>query len=208
MKEQNIIKTNTKRFFWLGTYVLFSVAINQWINIALYRDFWGILWFCDATAVILGIGLILKNTNLTTLSLVTAIPAQLPWIIDFFLEATGSGMGRTATIWSWGPSVFWASVNLHAIIIPISLYAVWKLGFSEKSLKLILLYGLLLLTATYLFSPVSGNRNCVFFGCDERTPGTGYLRHFLINSLLYWEVIWAISFFILRFLFKKISPVR
>ena len=155
-------KIKFDRFIFIGIYLLLSVAVNQWVNIAKYNNevgIRGIIWFCDLTAILLGIGMILKNKSLVTVSLVTAVPAQLPWIFDFFLEAAGNGMGRTAGIWGWGPEVFWATVNLHSMLIPLSLYGVYKLGFDAKGLKYALLYGAFVLFLSYSISPIKSNFN-------------------------------------------------
>lgn len=197
------MKIKVDRYFFIGLWVLISVLANQWANFVQWQDPFEILWFCDFTALILGVGLILKNRMLITLTLVSAVPAQSIWIIDFFLEAFGHGMGRTAQLWSYGHLVFWLSVNLHAILIPVSLYGVWKLGFNTKALKLTLIYISLLLIASFLFTSPIENRNCVFYDCDEQDPKGGYLGFFLIHSLFFWNLIVAASFYIMRFLFHK-----
>lgn len=205
-KNTLVMKKNSKiefdRYTVLGIFVLVSVVLNQYVNFIKYWDPLEVLWFCDATAFVLGIGLILKNKTMITLTVVTTIPAQFMWIADFFLEALGAGAGRTETLYSFGPLVFWLSVNLHAILIPISAYATWKLGFDKKSLSWILLYAFFLLNITYFFTPLADNRNCVFYGCDESDPGSGYTTYFLLNSLLYWLVLFIVSFFIQNKIFE------
>ncbi len=186
------------RFFFLGLFVLGSVFANQYVNFVRWHNPTEILWFCDMTAVILGTGLILRNRIMITLALVMAIPAQARWILDFFLEAVGSGAGRTAMLFSYGLTVFWLSVNLHAIVIPISFYGVWKLGFARKALLPILIYGFILLTVSFLFTNPIENINCVFYSCDVVDPGKGYLKYFLVNTLLFWEMTFLISFFICK----------
>ena len=196
------------RYTFLGLFVLASVIANQTVNYMHYHDFFEVLWFCDATAFILGIGLILKSKAAATLTLVMAIPAQFLWIVDFFLEAAGSGMGRTQELWQFGPWVFWFSVNLHGILIPISLYAVWKLGFERKILKAVLLYAFFLLAATYLTTNPPNNRNCVFFDCDASDPGYGYLVHFTFKLVLLWEIIFVLSFFLQKKFFTHLEAKR
>lgn len=196
MRKNSKIKFD--RYTALGIFVLVSVILNQYVNFVKYWDPLEILWFCDTTAFILGIGLILKNRTMITLTLVSTIPAQFMWIVDFFMEAAGQGAGRTSELYTFGPVVFWLSVNLHAILIPISFYATWKLGFDKKALPWILIYIFFLLNSTYFFTPISENRNCVFHGCDDADPGSGYATYFLLHSLLYWLVSFSISFFIQR----------
>lgn len=195
-------KIEIDRFFFLGIFVLLSVAANQYVNFVRWHDPLEILWFCDMTAVILGVGLIFKSKSAATLTLVMAVPAQFLWIVDFFLEALGFGMGRTQELWDFGQSVFWFSVNLHAILIPISFYAVWKLGFEKKILKTVLLYAYFLLAVTFLTTEPPNNRNCVFFDCDGSDPGAGYLFHFTFELVLFWEAIFVLSYFVQSKLFS------
>jgi len=201
-------KIKFDRFTILGIFVLLSVGLNQYENFIRWQDPFEILWFCDMTAVILGIGLIFKSKSAATLTLVMAVPAQFLWIIDFFLEAFGVGLGRTEELWEYGQVVFWLSVNLHAILIPISFYAVWKLGFEKKILKYVLLYALLLLVATYLTADPSYNRNCVYYGCDEKDPGGGYLHYFIFEFLIPWELIFIVSFNIQKKFFSFVEKKR
>ncbi|MEA2006795.1 MAG: hypothetical protein U9O20_01380 [Patescibacteria group bacterium] len=193
------------RFFFLGLFVLFSVFANQYVNFVRWQDPLEILWFCDMTAVFLGAGLIFRSKKIVTLTLVMAIPAQFLWIVDFFLELFGDGMGRTAQLWSYGDVVFWFSVNLHAVLIPISFYAVWNLGFDKKVLGYVLVYVLLLLVVTYLMTEPVENRNCVFYGCDSTDPGSGYLRYFVFDFLIPWQLIFIASFIVQKKIFSLLK---
>jgi purine-cytosine permease-like protein len=130
------------------------------------------------------------------------------WIVDFFLELYGDGMGRTAQQWSYGDVVFWFSVNLHAILIPISFYAVWKLGFDKKVLSYVLSYAFLLLVVTYLTTEPVENRNCVFYGCDFVDPGGGYLKYFVLEFLIPWQLIFIASFFVQKKFFSLIKKKK
>lgn len=201
-------KIKFDRFFILGIIVLASVTANQWVNFIRWQNPLEILWFCDMTAVILGVGLIIKSKKAATLTLVMAIPAQFLWIVDFFLEATGNGMGRTAELWSYGETVFWFSVILHAILIPISFYGVWRLGFDKKVLGLILFYTFSLLLVTYLLTEPAYNQNCVFYDCDGSDPGSGYLRYFIFDFLLPWELIFIVSYFVQKKFFTIVEKRR
>jgi len=198
-------KIKFDKLFILGLFVLGSVFANQYVNFIRWHDPLEILWFCDMTAIILGIGLILRNKVMVTLAFTMAIPAQFPWILDFFLEVFGIGAGRTANLFTFGPVVFWLSINLHTIVIPISFYGVWKLGFGRKALMPILIYGFVLLVTTFLVTKPTENRNCVFYACDALDPGDGYLEHFIVRNLLFWEVMFASSFLFFRKLFEKVG---
>jgi hypothetical protein len=207
-RMRKMAEVKLDRYTILGIFVLLSVIANQYVNYVRYHDPFEVLWFCDMTAFILGVGLILKSKAAATLTLVMAIPAQFLWIVDFFLEAVGGGMGRTQELWEYGKWVFWLSVNLHGILIPISLYAVWKLGFQKNMLKTILLYAFFLLAATYITATPPNNRNCVYFDCDYTDPGFGYLKHFTFNLVLYWEIIFVLSFFAQKKIFSFFEKKR
>ena len=189
-------KIKFDKFFFLGLFVVGSVLANQYVNFVRWQDPTEMLWFCDFTAVSLGLGLIFRNKIMVTLAFTMAVPAQFRWILDFLLEQIGMGAGRTAELAGYGSTVFWLSVNLHTIVIPISFFGVWKLGFSKKALIPILVYGFVLLTATFLLTVPEENINCVFYACDASNPGSGYLKYFLIKNLLFWEITFALSFLI------------
>lgn len=201
-------KIKFDKLFILGLFVLGSVFANQYVNFVRWHDPLEILWFCDMTAIILGLGLILRNKTMVTLAFVMAVPAQFPWILDFFLEAFGAGAGRTANLFTFGLPVFWLSVNLHAIVIPVSFYGIWKIGFGKKALIPVIIYGFVLLVTTFLFTEPAENRNCAFYDCDVFDPGHGYLKYFIFKSLLFWEVMFAVSFLFFKKLFEKIENKR
>ncbi|MCI0559668.1 MAG: hypothetical protein MN733_14340, partial [Nitrososphaera sp.] len=112
-----------KKLKLLGLYLIVSVVMNLWVNTSLTE----LLWYCDAAALILGIALWTKSSPLATMILVTAIPSQFLWIVDFFLQQLGVGLGRTEHLQGLKLSVYLLSVNLHAIVMPCALYGVWKL---------------------------------------------------------------------------------
>lgn len=189
----------------LGIYLLISVIANQTINYVNFHSLIGVLWYCDMTALLLGISLLFNNRTMATVSLVTAVPAQFLWIIDFFLQFFNRGFGRTEELFSYGSWVFWFSTNLHASLIPISLFAVWQLGFDRLAIKSVLFYMGSLTTITFVFTDYASNINCVFFSCDQKfqlNDFAGYAKYFVFNILLCWQIISAISFFVFRFIFQ------
>jgi len=200
---------NFKIVKWLGVYVLVSVLLNVAENIYSYGDFAEILWFCDYIAVFLAVGLLINNKDLVSTVLVLAFPAQFWWIIDFFLEFAGLGLGRTASLMNFSWLDFILSVNLHAVLIPISAYGVYKLGFSNRSLVLAWLMVLTLLPMTFIMTDIDDNINCVFFGCDAVHDGDfekkHFLQYFLVQSLLFWLVIFIPSFFLFKWLYRSRS---
>lgn len=194
----------SKFFYFLGIYLLASVVANLIKNYYNYGNLLDILWFCNIVAIILGIGILLKNRKAVTLCLVTSIPAQFMWIVDFFLELFGEGLGRTAFIMNEPLWIIILTVNLHLVIIPIAAYAVYKLGFADNILIYIILLVVVLLTSTFLFTDIDVNKNCVFYSCDVADPPHGenpygdnkkdYLPY-LFKSMVVWIALGAGTYY-------------
>lgn len=176
-------------------------------NFFLYNDLSDILWYCNIIAIVLGAGLILKNNKAVTLAFVTTIPAQLLWMIDFFFELLGEGMGRTAHIFN---NPLWAIIlttNLHLVLIPIATYGVYKLGFAENILPHLILFIVALLSISYFFTDIEVNINCVFYSCDATEPPLGedkvdYAGYFIFRSLLFWNLIGVIIYYAMIYLIR------
>ena len=196
----------------LGLYLLISVALNLTKNFLQYGDLYDIFWFCNIVAIALGFGILLNNRKAVSISLVASIPAQLLWFIDFFLELFFVGFGRTSFIMNEPFWVIVVTTNLHLIVIPIAIYAVYKMGFAKDILIHIIVMTVLLLTSTFLFTDLNTNRNCVFYPCDETELWGGddkrnYLEYFLVNSLAFWVLVLVLNYYFISYItdFKRNS---
>ncbi len=153
----------------LGLIVLFFVSSNAFIHIFLEGQDWGeLLWFCDVMSFILAFALFTKNKFLINTTFLASVPAQFMWIVDFFLELTVGGMGRTAWLFEDADTIFtpFISTVMHGILIPFSFYGIYKLGFVKRAIFGVYAIIVILLPVTYFFTDPTINRNCVFFPCD------------------------------------------
>lgn len=174
-----------------------------------------LFWYCNIAAIILALGILFNKKELIGAVLITAVPAQFLWILDFILNLFGYGFGRTQWLFTSGLFIFTVSVILHASLIPISFFGVYKTGFSKKSL----LYGfiifiLLMFPLTYIFTPATENINCISYPCDlniekdsiKILSNSDYMTlNYLIKVMLFWSFILIISYFIHLSMFKKFS---
>jgi len=190
--------------------VLVIVFLNQVLH---GSDWVEIYWYCNVAGFLLAFGLLFRFAPLVNAVLITAIPSQFLWIWDFFLNMFGHGLGRTAELFS-GTSlfIFVISITLHVLIIPISAYGSYKLGFSKSSFWYAwLIFVLILMSATFFLTDVDDNLNCVFYGCDLVYgtffyPGKAFSQ--LAYVLGYWSVLCVVSYGVLGFLGKKLHIYR
>ena len=150
--------------------IVFTVVIFNEITHIFFEGLdWGeLLWFCDLMSFVLAAALWTKNRFLISTVFLASVPAQFMWIIDFFLNLAGSGLGRTD--WMFEDSYVWwtpyISTIMHAILIPMSAYGIYRLGFAKRAILGVYFIVITLLPITYFFTDPTINRNCVFFPCD------------------------------------------
>lgn len=155
----------------LGLCLILLIALfisNTVIHIFYWANGWTeILWYCNLASLFLVFGIFFKKPLLNSIVLVTIIPVQFFWILDFFITLFGfQGFGRTALLFDLPFSIVAISSILHLTMIPIAIYAVVVYGFKKNSFVWILLSMFFVLILPYLFSPFVDNINCVFYPCD------------------------------------------
>jgi hypothetical protein len=119
------------------------------------------------------------------------------WIADFFMQTDG----RTAFLFDQGFWIFWLNINLHILLLPLALYGVWKVGFERRSLLPTMFFIFVLLGATYIFTPVEQNINCVFRPCEGHSVDEHSLQHFL-KTLFFWLALTPVGYLLWRFIFQ------
>ena len=178
-------------FLTLGWVMLLTVALNLGVHWVFEGgDIAELFWYCNVAALLLAYGLFRKSAAVVTAVCVMSVPTQFFWILDWLLQLFGGGFGRTA--WLFDGSNFFLtaplSVLLHALIIPVAAWAMWRLGFSWHAHRYMFPVLLVLLPATYLFTDMRANRNCMFFPCD-----LNYVQHadIIMASTLYGTPLYA-----------------
>ncbi len=206
--QDNILK--------VSIFLLVILVISNSIIHLFYwdRDWTEILWYCNVAALLLAFGIIFKKSAFISVVLVTAIPAQSFWIIDFFIKLLGfDGFGRTAQLFELPFTIAFISSVLHLLLIPIAIYATLVYGFKKKSFLLGIILILFLILVPFFFTSFGDNINCVFYPCDltymdlEGMPITfpeidslEYIGFILIR----WFGWFILSYYSLRLLFQRV----
>ncbi len=163
-----------------------------------------VFWYCDIAAIILIYAIYTKNNFLATSVLVTAIPAQFYWIVDFILEIFGYGAGRTALLFENVNGIrIILPVLLHTLLIPTAFFTVKLYGFNKRSIIFSIgFFSITLLVATYMIFSPSVNINCVFYPCD-----LSYYKNFIeiVNTQSYANIIYLLKYIIVAILLATIS---
>lgn len=200
----------------LVLFIMFNVGVNFFY----WSDGWTeIFWYCDFAAILLSIGILFRKSYLISGVLITAIPAQFFWILDFIIKVVGfEGFGRTAWMFSLPTLSVLPSVIVHIILIPIAIYGTVLYGFDRRGYAVG--FGILLfaMVVPFLFSSQDDNINCVFYSCDvdfEYSATYSYLGipsysiQYLMVIALRWVFFGTIVYFsllkIYRSLFKQIK---
>jgi hypothetical protein len=183
---------------YLAIYLICSSLYDVIVSY-IYLDEFVLYWYCDFVGLLLGVALLFRLRVVYNFVLVSVIPAQFLWILDFFIESFGDGLGRTAALYSYGLPVFVGSVNLHAILIPASLFLTYKYGFDKRSFWYGFFFIAGLLSFAFFFTEPYLNVNCVFFSCDGAysvlDQSHNFTLHFL-KTLLFWLFMYSVAFVI------------
>ncbi len=169
----------------IAVIVLVLVFINVLLNAFYWGDGWTeIFWYCNLASFLLAVGILWKRVTLISVVLVSSIPAQFFWILDFVLKVIGfAGFGRTTELFVWPLPTIVLSVVLHLLLIPLAVYATLIHGFKRRILGWILVFMVILMAFPFFLSSYEDNINCVFYSCDLS------FTHYLSSnpSLVLWD---------------------
>ncbi len=202
---------------WLAIALLGISQADIWSQITFDNGYtWVWLWYCHIMATLLSVAFLLRSSLLASIVLVSAMPSQFMWIVDFIMLLLGLDGQRTAWILNTNLNAWWTphlSLLLHVIIIPLAIIAVWRFGFNNKSLKYSIALATVVLAASYLFTDPYVNINCVFYPCDLRWPMDKTIIEsnplyfsvsYLLKEILYWTTVGMLNFAILSYIFSKL----
>ncbi len=222
IKKNNKIVTIWNKYWnnMLAVFIFLVVFSNQITHIFFEgADMGEIVWFCDSMSYLLAFALWMKNRFLITVVFLASVPAQFLWIVDFFLNIAGVGLGRTdwlfidSNVW-WTPYI---STIMHGILIPSALYGVWKLGFVKKAIFGVYAIIIILLPITYFFTDPTINRNCVFYPCDlnfledraEIITNSFYMTPaYLLKEIGLWIFYASIFYLLVIFFMSQVKKIK
>jgi len=214
-----MIKLNTNILLIALAALLILTSASEYLSLILIEHGYvmSLLWFCHILAYILAAGSLLRSSLLSSIALISAIPTQFMWIVDFIQMLLFNSGSRTAWMFANDLNAWWIphlSLLLHIIIIPISIYAVFKFGFHKRSIFYALAISTIVLFLTFIFTEPYININCVFYPCDLNWQTHSSLINYnkfygstlyFIKELLFWYVVGTLVYLIVLRLAKKIG---
>jgi hypothetical protein len=151
-----------------------------------------VLWFCYIGMILLGIGVLRRNQDMTLAQFnILAIPL-LFWNFDFFyyLAKGQSLLGVVDYYFLPGPLIGKIISSQHLFTIPLVLISIYLIGLKSKDVwKLSFLELAIVFFVTRLATNPVENVNCVFRNC----------ANFNFGFLPYW-IEWFIAMFFLVFI--------
>jgi hypothetical protein len=185
VKNKNLILNS------LGIFIL-MIGILAIIDSVLNHNYSQILWFCYIGLLLIGIGILLRNSWIITSQLNILILPLIFWNIDFFyrLIARVPLWGITNYFFLPETNIFSKIITLqHLFTIPLSLYCLYIIKIKRKdSWKLSLLEVGLIFLAVRLFTSRVLNINCVFKSC---------INQLTANIQIPLTILWFLIFFII-----------
>lgn len=198
--------------FFIAFFLLFVVILNQYLHLEKWSEVYEVLWFCNAAAIGTAIAFLIHSRTLMSSVLIAATAAQAKWIYDFVLMVLfNESAGRTLLYMDsseMGYLVPAISILLHFILIPLTFYGVYKMGFSLWGIVMCLsIWVFSLLPVSFFMTPADSNINCVFYPCDlsfdKALKTVNFEEHFR-KDLRLWASITFINGAFLWGLFKLI----
>lgn len=177
-KDENILNV-------IGIFLI-TIGLIAIIDSIIMHDPAGIFWFCYLGLLIIGIGILKRNSFLIISQLnILSIPLIL-WTIDFIFLAFGGHSLFGIVDYFTNESIISKIISLqHLITIPLSFYALYLIKIRGKYLLIInLIYAIIIYLISILL-PVAENINCVQTTCANFTlplpyPITWFLSNFII----------------------------
>jgi len=151
-------------------------------------NFYGILWLSYYTLILVGIGILTKNSFLINAQLVIILIPYIVWNIDFFyILFTGQQLWNIAGYFFNNVFLFSNIITLqHIFIIPVALFALWVIKIKRFDFwKLAFLEVAIIYVISRVITPADLNINCVYKSCIP------------LQSVFPQAVTWFVSFFVM-----------
>ena len=214
---KRLTKKENLFFNFVGFVLILLSSIYVFEMVIKPGNWYKLLWYCSVAIFLTIFGFFRKDTKILGAVLFGSIAAQFMWIGDFFGFLMGNGLERAYFPAEIGWILFIIISASHLLLIPLTFYGVYKLGFSKKSyLYALFIFVFLMLPLSYLEGNLLHNINCVFYPCELSysviapltmlVKGYGTFYYFM-NSLLFWTVMTILPYFAVLEIFKKLKRV-
>ncbi len=149
-------------------YILISLL--AYFNVFYYQRPESIFWFCYIGILIIGIGMLIKNSDLIKSQLYILTIPNIVWTIDFlsYLAGGDSFFGIAEYFFLAGPLLPKIVTLQHLITIPASIYVFYHLKLRKNKIWLASITQLaLIFFVTKALTSNEANINCVYKACGN-----------------------------------------
>lgn len=205
--------TSRIKLWLVNTLGLFFLAYGVFaVDYAIYRDepSWA-FWICYVGMVLIGIGLLIRNSKLVISQLYLLTVPLIIWLADFMSKIV------TGEHWLGVTDYFFKELLLpariisleHFIVLPLGYFGFWLLGGERKGAWVISLVELTIiyLIVRFITDPIQ-NVNCVFESCFPYVVTDSFypLRWFGLGFgvvLIGWGVVEAVIYLSKKIFYNK-----
>ena len=202
MKKKKIGKVDKIILNLIGIFFIFLGVIGIF-NYIMRGEYQTILWFCYLGMILLGIGILKRNSFLIVSQLnILAIPLIL-WSIDYiyYLINAKSLLGLAGYFFVIGSVLQKIISSQHVFTLPLALYALYRIRIGRKDawkISIPLIIGFYF--ASILLTSEKLNINCVYRSCFSFSfPGPHNIMWFVSAFLM----IFASNFILVKLFWKK-----
>jgi len=155
---------------------------------------------------LLAFGLYFESPIVLTAVLIGALVVQLPWVLDFlarlFFWHYLFGVSSYMFDYGFNSIRFYAELD-HLLMMPLSLYGVYKLGFHKNGWIIGAIVAFILNSSAYIFSSYTDNINCVFYNCLYQKITLS--AHPFIYMILWTAFVSVLMFALNRIVYKILN---
>ena len=202
MKKRDIGKVDKIILNLIGIFFILLGVIGI-LNYVRQGEYQIILWFCYLGMILLGTGILKRNSFLIVSQLnILAIPLIL-WSIDYiyYLINAESLLGLAGYFFVLESALQKVISSQHVFTLPLALYALYRIGVKRKDawkVSIPLIIGFYF--ASILFTSEALNINCVYRSCFSFSfPGPHNIMWFVSAFLM----IFISNFILVKLFWKK-----
>ena len=190
---------NTDKFKIFGIFLFILSLIDTYFLIT-YEHLSQLFWFCNTGLYLLAAGFYFRKSIILTGVLIGALVVQIPWVLDFLVQLFFgySLFGVTSYMFDYGFSNVRFYIELdHLLIIPLSVYGVYTLGFHKHGWIFAVIVTFIVNMGAFIFSSAVDNINCVFYSCFDSKINVK-------EHALTYVILWTLLLSFVMFLVGKI----
>lgn len=198
------MKSSKKLTNYLGSFFIlfgiFSILVAAYL-----KEYSRILWFCYIGIILVGIGIIKRNSYLIASQINILLFIMFFWVLDFFSILLTGNILTGAAKYFFDPKFPFLSKIIsfqHFIVVPISFYILWLLKLKRKDAwKFSFIQLVLIFIATRIFTLPEQNINCVYKSCMNITiPLIPHITTWFISTFL---MVIITNFLLIKLFYKK-----